>query len=69
MNWFWDWVYRITHRHQIEHDLCEMETMVENWKHMRSDMERRITEVFTPEEYEAVRRRCEAQLGRWGNVR
>ena len=58
----WGWLDWIINRRQIRDDLSEMDDMVERCEWMKRDLDRRVAEAFTPEEYEAVRKRCEAQL-------
>lgn len=60
---FWDWIFRITHWRQIRRDIREMNAICADNDRMLAEMDRRTREAFTPEEYETVRRRCEAQLG------
>jgi hypothetical protein len=54
-----DW---IINRRQIRSDLFEMEVMATQMEWMQRDLDRRVSEAFTPEEYAEVRKRCETQL-------
>ena len=59
---FWDWLYRILYWREIRDEMREMDEMAERWKWMLADLDRQIAEAFTPEEYAAVRERCEKQI-------
>lgn len=58
----WDWIYRIIAWRQIRDDIREMDEMARRWEWMQRDMDRRIAELYTPEEWKAVGERCEAKL-------
>lgn len=58
----WDWLHRIIYWRQIRDDIREMDEMAANWERIRLDMDRRIAEVFTPEEWQATAERCERKL-------
>lgn len=61
---FWDWLYRILYWRQIRDDLREIDEMSASWDRMSADTDRRIREVFTPEDWAATRERCES-LQKW----
>ena len=58
----WDWIYRITHWWSIREDAREFEAMFAEWDRINKRLDAKIAEAFTPEEWRAVRERCERKL-------
>ena len=63
---FWDWIYRITHWRQIRDDMREMDEMLEHQRLMTADLNRRIQNAFTPEEWRVTEDRCLRKLEEMG---
>ena len=59
---FWDWVFNIFYWRSNRQIAREMDALCADNQRMVADLDRRIREVFTPEEWAAVSERCEKQL-------
>lgn len=62
----WDWLHRILYWRQIRDELREIDEMAAREEHLRADLDRRIAEVFTPEEWHEVAERCQRKLAERG---
>lgn len=60
----WDWLDRFINRRQIREDLRTVDELCEQGTVMLNDLNRRVRESFTPDEWNKVRERCERQLER-----
>ena len=58
----WGWLDWIINRRQIREDIREINEMAAHCEWLRRDLDRRVAEAFTPEEWAATRERCERQL-------
>lgn len=68
MQWFWDAIHDLIFWRRVQRENREAAALCADNARMIAELDRKIAEVFTPEEWEAVRRRCEAQLGVWGKI-
>ena len=59
---FWDWLYRLMHRRQLREDLRDLDEMAMNWHLMQCDLNKRIAESFSPQEWNETRERCERMI-------
>jgi hypothetical protein len=64
----WDFLHRLIYWRQIRRENEEIDAMGRESSAMQAHLDRRIAEVFTPEEWEATRKRCEAQLRSMGGL-
>jgi hypothetical protein len=63
MQWFWDAIHDLIFRQRVQRENREAAALCADNARMVAEMDRKIAEVFTPKEWEATRRRCEAKLG------
>jgi hypothetical protein len=61
-----DWLHNIIYWREIRDFTREADAMAANWEQIRIEMDRRIAEVFTPEELAETEARCERKLAEMG---
>ena len=57
-----DFILRLVSRRQIAREAEEINAMADGWRLMQRDLNAKIADAFTQEEWDAVRSRCESRL-------